>query len=72
MLTESREVLMPFTINAAGAAGAFSFPPAKAKDAFDKILKLEQQGFKNIVVKDERGRIVSRHELAVLCESGQD
>jgi hypothetical protein len=63
---------MPFTINAAGAAGAFSFPPAKAKDAYEKILKLEQQGFKNIVVKDENGRVISRDDLAARSQSSPD
>ena len=63
---------MPYSINAAGPSGAFSFPPAKAKDTFDKIQKLEQQGFKNIVIKDEKGRIISREQLAALCEQGHD
>lgn len=60
---------MPFTINAAGPAGAFAFPPAKAKDTLDKVLKLEQRGFKNIVIKNEKGRIISRDELAAAASN---
>lgn len=57
---------MPFAINAAGPAGAFAFPPANAEDALARIHKLEAQGFKSIVIKDERGRIVSRDSLEAL------
>lgn len=57
---------MPFAINAAGPAGAFAFPPASAQDTMDRIRKLEAQGFKSIVIKDERGRIVSKDQLEAL------
>lgn len=57
---------MPFAINAAGPAGAFAFSPASAEDALARIQKLEQQGFKSIVIKDERGRIVTRDRLEAL------
>lgn len=57
---------MPFAINAAGPAGAFAFPPASAQDAFNRILKLEAQGFKSIVIKDEHGRVISRDQLEAL------
>jgi hypothetical protein len=57
---------MPFAINAAGPSGAFAFPPESAQDAFGRVLRLEAEGFKNIVIKDERGRIVSREQLEAL------
>lgn len=59
---------MPYTINAAGKSGAFSFPPAEANEAFERVQKLELQGFKNIIIKDEKGRIIGRAELAALCK----
>lgn len=59
---------MRFAINAAGPAGAFSFPPSSAKDVLERIAKLEQQGFRHFVIKDEKGRIVTREELATYVE----
>jgi hypothetical protein len=63
---------MPFTINAINSAGPTTSSCGTAKDALDKILQLEQQGYESIVVRDAKGLTISLDELAALCVAGED
>jgi len=63
---------MSFTILAKNLAGASSFSCATASDAVDKVLELEQQGFKHFTVKDDAGRTINLDQLSAQCEADED
>jgi hypothetical protein len=63
---------MPFIITGDKPGGAAKFDAATAKNAVDKVLELETQGYESIVVKDGTGRTVSLDELSALCEASED
>jgi hypothetical protein len=63
---------MSFTILVKNSAGASAFSCATASDAVDKVLELEQQGFKHFTVKDDAGRTIDLDELSALCEASED
>ena len=63
---------MSFTILAKNLAGASSFSCATASDAVDKVLELEQQGFKHLTVKDGAGRTINLDQLSAQCEAEED
>lgn len=63
---------MSFTILASNSGGASSFSCATASDAVDKVLELEQQGFKHFIVKDGAGRMINLDQLSAQCEAEED
>jgi hypothetical protein len=63
---------MPFTITATKSTGSTTSSCGTAKDALDKLLQLEQQGYESFVVKDAAGLTISLDELSALCVAGED
>ena len=63
---------MSFTILAKNLAGTSSFSCATASDAVDKLLELEQQGFKHFIVKDSAGCTINLDQLSAQCEADED
>jgi hypothetical protein len=57
---------MPFIVTSTSSVGAVSFHKKTAKEALDKVLELEQSGLQKITVKDDKGRSVTRDQLAML------
>jgi hypothetical protein len=63
---------MPFIITGDNTGGATRFDAATARNAVDKVLELETQGYQHIVVKDGTGRTIGLDELSALCEASED
>jgi hypothetical protein len=63
---------MRFIITADNTGGATKFDAATARNAVDKVLELETQGYQRIVVKDGAGRTIGLDELSARCEASED
>jgi hypothetical protein len=68
MLSGSAEGGMPFIITATNNIGAEKFDLPTATEALDKWMDLEKAGYQNIVVKDDKGRRITRDQLAALYQ----
>lgn len=63
---------MTFSIIASKSTGSTTSSRDTAKDALDKVLQLEQQGFESIIVKNAEGLTINLDELSALCAAGED
>jgi hypothetical protein len=63
---------MAFSIGARNFAGTVSFCCATESATVDKVLELEQRGYRDFTIKDGAGRTVGLDELSAQCEAGED
>ncbi|WLB09512.1 hypothetical protein QIH87_47580 [Bradyrhizobium elkanii] len=58
---------MPFTITATSSAGALAVSRPTAYEALEKCAEFEQGGYQKITVTDDKGRSLTRDQLALLA-----